>query len=113
MQSFLENIKTKKEKDIATLFDPIQGREYYLNRYNTEPAFKAWFNTNFEDYSIEEVLELVIPGNSKPKPDLDNKKSDLQKYIDIYNNDPMYKEWFDRKYFGQSIYEIIGLSKPK
>ena len=29
--------------------------------------------------------------------------------FDIYNNDSMYKEWFDRKYPGQSIYEIIGI----
>lgn len=112
LQAFLEEIKTKKEKDIATLFDPLQGVEYYLNRYNSEPVFKAWFDTNFRDCSIEEVLELAIPvtfSKSKSKLDLHFKNSDLQKYIDIYNNEPMYKDWFDRKYPGYTIYDIIGI----
>src|SRR3989304_1004000 len=116
LQAFLEKIKTKKEKDIATLFDPLQGAEYYLNRYNSEPAFKAWFDTNFKDYSIEEVLELAIPltfSKSQSKLDLHYKNSDLQKYIDIYNNEPMYKDWFDRKYHGHTIYDIIGIQKPQ
>src|SRR3990172_8649420 len=116
LQAFLEKIKTKKEKDIATLFDPLQGAEYYLNRYNSEPAFKAWFDTNFKDYSIEEVLELAIPvtfSKSQSKLDLHYKNSDLQKYIDIYNNEPMYKDWFDRKYHGHTIYDIIGIPEPQ
>ncbi|MEX1150811.1 MAG: hypothetical protein WEB28_01865 [Nitrosopumilaceae archaeon] len=114
LQAFLEEIKTKNEKDIATLFDPLQGVEYYLNRYNSEPVFKAWFDTNFRDCSIEEVLELAIPvtfSKSKSKLDLHFKNSDLQKYIDIYNNEPMYKDWFDRKYPGYTIYDIIGIPK--
>ena len=118
LQAFLEKIKTKKEKDIATLFDPVQGAEYYLNRYNSEPAFKAWFDTNFKDYSIEEVLELAIPvtfskSKSQSNLDLHYKNSDLQKYIDIYNNEPMYKDWFDRKYHGHTIYDIIGIPEPQ
>src|SRR3990172_1449465 len=116
LQAFLEEIKTKKEKDIATLFDPLQGAEYYLNRYNSEPAFKAWFDTNFKDYSIEEILELAIPvtfSKSQSKLDLHYKNSDFQKYIDIYNNEPMYKDWFDRKYPGHTIYDIIGIQKPQ
>jgi hypothetical protein len=117
LQAFLEKIKTKKEKDIATLFDPVQGAEYYLNRYNSEPAFKAWFDTNFKDHSIEEILELAIPvtfskSKSQSKLDLHYKNSDLQKYIDIYNNEPMYKDWFDRKYPGHTIYDIIGIPEP-
>jgi hypothetical protein len=117
LQAFLEKIKTEKEKDIATLFDPVQGAEYYLNRYNSEPAFKAWFDTNFKDHSIEEILELAIPvtfskSKSQSKLDLHYKNSDLQKYIDIYNNEPMYKDWFDRKYPGHTIYDIIGIPEP-
>ncbi|MEX2312429.1 MAG: hypothetical protein WD650_00340 [Nitrosopumilaceae archaeon] len=48
---------------------------------------------------------------SKSKLDLHFKNSDLQKYIDIYNNEPMYKDWFDRKYPGYTIYDIIGIPK--
>ena len=113
LQEFLENIKTKKEKDIATLFDPVQGEEYYLNRYNSEPAFKAWFDSSFQDYSIEQVLELAIPVTFLKKTDLLPKNSDLQKYINIYYNEPMYKDWFDRKYPGQSIYDVLGIPKPE
>ena len=114
LKGFLEKIKTKKEKDIATLFDPIQGVNYYLNRYDSEPAFKAWFDTSFLDYTIEQVLELAIPATFlNAKPNLDNKNSDLQKYIDMYFNEPMYKDWFDRKYPGLSIYDVIGIPDPQ
>ena len=118
LQAFLEEIKTKKEKDIATLFDPLQGAEYYRNRYKSEPVFKTWFDTHFNDCSIEEVLELAIPvtfskSKSQSKLDLHYKNADLQNYIDIYNNEPMYKDWFDRKYPGHTIYDIIGIPDPQ
>jgi len=38
---------------------------------------------------------------------------DPQHYIDRYNNEPTYKEWFDENYSQySSIYEAVGLSEP-
>src|SRR3972149_4724732 len=43
--------------------DPKKGAQYYLDRYNDEPAYKKWFDSNFPDYTIEEAIELAIPGS--------------------------------------------------
>ena len=39
---------------------------------------------------------------------------DPQSYVDRYNNEPKYKEWFDKTYPEySSIYQAVGLEKPK
>ena len=41
-------------------------------------------------------------------------KQDPQYYVDRYNNEPNYKDWFDRNYAEySSIYEAVGLEEPE
>jgi len=107
-----------KQIELGHFFDSKKGIKYYLDRYKNEHIFKDWFDTTFPNYTIKGALELAIPCTfSKEQPhsnalDTFDPNKDLQNYIDIYNNDPMYKEWFDGKYPSQSIYEIIGLLEP-
>jgi len=111
-------LKIDKQIELGHFFDSKKGVKYYLDRYNREHIFRDWFDTTFPNNTILETLELAIPCTfSKEQPqsnalDTFDPNKDLQNYIDIYNNDTMYKEWFDRKYPGQSIYEIIGLLEP-
>ncbi len=107
--------KFKVDKQILFrhFFDSKKGEKHYLDRYNKENAFKEWFDMTFPDYTIKEALELAITTTfsklqSNP-PDTFDPNKDLRNYIDIYNNDSMYKEWFDMKYPGQSIYEVVGI----
>ena len=108
-------LKIDKQIELGHFFDSKKGVKYYLDRYKKEHIFKDWFDATFPNYTIKDALELAIPCTfSKEQPqsnalDTFDPNKDLQNYIDIYNNDPMYKEWFDRKYPSQSIYEIIGL----
>ncbi|MGI0077613.1 MAG: fibronectin type III domain-containing protein, partial [Nitrosopumilaceae archaeon] len=87
-------------KKIPDFVDPKKGAQYYLDRYNDEPAYKKWFDTNYPDYTIEEAIELIIPGSFSGDsaksilPFVDPKK-DPQSYIDRYNNEAAYKKWFD------------------
>jgi hypothetical protein len=37
-------------------------------------------------------------------------KKDPQHYIDRYNNEPIYKKWFDTNYFGHTIEEAVGIN---
>jgi len=110
--------KIDKQIELGHFFDSKKGVKYYLDRYNKEPIFKEWFDITFPNYTIKETLELAIPCTfPKEQPQSNTLETcdlnkDLQNYIDIYDNDPIYKEWFDRKYPGQSIYEIIGMLKP-
>jgi len=113
-----DKLMAHQEKDIVKLFDHKKGAQYYLDRYDNEPYFKKWFDTNFPDFTIEDAVGLAIPKESSTlesqsfEADVFNPNKDLQIYIDVYNNDPKYKEWFDGKYPSQSIYEIIGMLEP-
>ena len=37
---------------------------------------------------------------------------DPQSYIDRYNNEPIYKEWFDTNYPNTTIYDAVGIKEP-
>jgi len=99
--------------------DPKQGAQYYLDRYNNEPAYKDWFDTNYPDYTIKEAIELAIP-DAFPEPEPPKKIApfvdplqDPQYYIDRYNNEPTYKDWFDENFPDQTIYDAVGVEPPK
>ncbi|MDC0211653.1 hypothetical protein OAK30_04255 [Candidatus Nitrosopelagicus sp.] len=86
---------------------PGKDLEYYQDRYENEPNYKEWFDRNFEGQTIREVLvpqvgdkETIIPGFPDPE-------KDLQHYLDRYDNEPSYKEWFDRNFEGQTIREAV------
>ena len=114
--SFSEPEPTTK---IPDFIDPKKGAEYYLDRYNNEPAYKKWFDTNYPDYTIQEAIELAIPGSfSEPEPEKNiapfvDPDEDPQYYIDRYNNEPSYKAWFDENFPEQTIYEAVGVEEPK
>ena len=114
--AFSEPEPTKKVPDFV---DPKKGAQYYLDRYNKEPAYKKWFDSNFPDYTIEEAIELAIPGSfSEPEPPKNiapfvDPDEDPQYYIDRYNNEPTYKAWFDENFPNQTIYEAVGVEPPK
>ena len=99
--------------------DPKKGAQYYLDRYNDEPAYKKWFDSNFPDYTIEEAIELAIPDAfSEPEPEKKiapfvDPDEDPRYYIDRYNNEPTYKKWFDENFPDQTIYEAVGVEVPK
>jgi len=107
------------ESNIPDFVDPKQGAQYYLNRYNNEPAYKDWFDTNYPDYTIKEAIKLAIP-DAFPEPEPSKKlapfvdpSQDPQYYIDRYNNESTYKEWFDESFPDQTIYQAVGVEPPK
>jgi hypothetical protein len=109
----------KPTANVPNFVDPKQGAQYYLDRYNKESAYKDWFDANYPDYTIQEAIELAIP-DAFPEPDPPKKlapfvdpKQDPQYYIDRYNNEPTYKEWFDENFPDQTIYDAVGVEPPK
>ncbi len=88
---------------------PAPGKDlkHYQDRYDNEPKYKEWFDKNFPGQTIREVLvpqtgdkEIRIPGFPDPE-------KDLQHYLDRYDNEPKYKEWFDKNFPGQTIREAV------
>jgi len=52
----------KDSKGIAPFVDPNQDPQYYVDRYNNEPKYKEWFDSNFPEYdSIYEAVGLEEP----------------------------------------------------
>jgi len=77
---------------------------------------------------VIEVLNALTPVPEEPEPPVPEEpepketgiasfvdpKQDPQYYIDRYNNEPNYKDWFDKNYVEySSIYEAVGLENPE
>jgi hypothetical protein len=80
--------------------------QYYIDRYNNEPSYKSWFDSQFPDYMIQDVVGYK-PTHLQNFPSL---TMSPQYYIDRYNNEPSYKSWFDSQFPEQSLYDILGFS---
>ncbi len=50
-----------KETHIPGFPDPDKDPQYYINRYNSESAYKEWFDKNFPDQTIYEVVGVPEP----------------------------------------------------
>ena len=53
-----------ESKVIASFVDPKKDPQSYIDRYNTEPEYKIWFDSNYPDYSIYEAV-----GKHEPVPE--------------------------------------------
>ncbi|MFB5605129.1 MAG: CFI-box-CTERM domain-containing protein, partial [Nitrosarchaeum sp.] len=84
----------------------------YVDRYNNEPSYKKWFDTNFPEYSS--IYDAVGLDEPKKVASFVDPTKDPQSYVDRYNNEPSYKKWFDTNFPEySSIYDAVGLDEPK
>jgi len=101
--------QTQKPKTHIPGFPSLdKSPQYYIDRYNTEPDYKSWFDSQFSGKSIESVVgydSTHIPGF----PSLDKSP---QYYIARYNTEPDYKSWFDSQFPGKTIYKVLGFPNP-
>jgi hypothetical protein len=103
---------------IASFIDPEKDPQYYVDRYNNEPKYKEWFDTNFPGVTVQEAIGLDVQIKETPIvtskiPGFPDPEKDPQYYVDRYNNEPKYKEWFDTNFPKQSIYEVVGVTIQK
>jgi hypothetical protein len=80
--------------------------QYYIDRYNNEPNYKSWFDSQFPDYLIQDVVGY----KSTHILNFPSLEYSPQYYIDRYNNEPNYKSWFDSQFPEKSIYDVLGFS---
>jgi len=99
---------------IASFVDPTKDPQHYIDRYNNELAYKEWFDSNYPDITIEEAVGLTKiikePKQIVEKLQFFNPDVDPQYYINRYNNELAYKEWFDSNYPDLTIYEAVGIT---
>jgi len=102
-----------KETGIASFVDPKQDPQYYINRYNNEETYKNWFDKNYPDITIYEAVGLENPEPPKEIAPFVDPKQDPQYYINRYNNEETYKNWFDKNHPDLTIYEAVGVEEPE
>ena len=85
---------------------------------------KEWSKGNVDDdifvsgikHLIKEkvvsIPDLPSQASEKARPNFVDDTKDPQHYIDRYNNEPTYKEWFDENYSDYTIHEAAGVTKP-
>ena len=102
-----DNIQLVSSTKVPNFPSPGKDLNYYQDRYDNEQKYKDWFDKNFPGQTVREVLvpqmgdkEIRIPGFPDPE-------KDLQHYIDRYDNEPKYKEWFDKNFPGQTVREAV------
>jgi hypothetical protein len=107
---------TTQTNTIADFVDVEKDPQYYIDRYNNEAAYKSWFDRNYLNLTIEEAVGLTQPEQEIIKntiPGFPDPDKSPQYYLDRYNNEPVYQEWFDGNFPNQSIYEVIGVEAPQ
>ena len=110
--------ESSKPLKIASFVSPDKDPKSYVDRYNNEDAYKQWFDSNYPQYSsIYQAVGLPEPETSstplKIAPFVTPDK-DPQSYVDRYNSEDTYKQWFDTTYPQySSIYQAVGLPEPE
>ncbi|QLH08830.1 hypothetical protein DSQ19_04450 [Candidatus Nitrosotenuis sp. DW1] len=97
--------------------DPARDPQYYVDRYNNEPEFAAWFDKNFPGESIYDVVGATDPSKKEVItthiPGFPDPAKDSEYYIYLYKNEPSFKAWFDENFQDQTIYALFGVPEPE
>jgi hypothetical protein len=105
-------------KDVIYNFDIIVKANNQEDRENISITVKKAYDEPVIEPKVEPVIEPVIEPKVEPTTSavasfVDGTK-DPQSYVNRYNNEPTYKEWFDENYSQYlSIYEAVGLEEPE
>jgi len=104
-------------EDVIYNFDIIVNANNQEDRENISIIVKKAYDEPVIEPKAEPVIEpkaepVIEPIKSTTASFVDTTK-DPQSYVDRYNNEPTYKEWFDENYSQySSIYEAVGLEEP-
>lgn len=99
-----ESASSKKPATLPNFPDPEKPPSYYLERYENEPSYKEWFDSNFTT-SIGDAVGYPETGLS----DFPNPDTPRLYYVERYNNEPGYRGWFDSSFPNDTFESIIGV----
>ncbi len=109
-------------EDVIYNFDIIVKANNQEDRENISITVKKAYDEPVIEPKVEPVIEPKVEPVIEPKVELTTSTvasfvdvtKDPQSYVDRYNNEPTYKEWFDENYLQySSIYEAVGLEEPE
>jgi len=91
---------------ISTAEDDIE-KSFYLSTFNSPGTF------DYFDKLHPWITGKIIVNSPFGIASFVDQTKDPQQYIDRYNNEPKYREWFDENYPQYfSIYQAVGLAEP-
>ena len=84
--------------------------QYYFKRYNSEDNYRNWFDSQFPNHSIYDVV-----GYSKTHvPNFPDISKSPNHYIQRYQTELTYRNWFDSQFPAESIFSVLGFpEKPR
>ena len=77
MSFMVPEVAAQEKEIICSVYDRLcdEEPEHYVERYITEPEYKAWFDRNFPDYTIYEGIGItesqyqkIVNELTKPQP---------------------------------------------
>ena len=77
-----------KSKQALDFVDQSKDPSYYVNRYNSEPAYKDWFDTSFPNYTIWEGIGISQQEYRNILSDLTRAEPEPQLYEPTLEADP-------------------------
>ena len=72
MSFMIPEVSGQVKETVCSAFDRLCDKEpeHYVERYITEPDYKAWFDRNFPGYTIYEGIGITEPQYQKIVNDL-------------------------------------------
>ncbi len=115
-------IEVKRDSgDFGVLLDNI-GKRSYLHTVSPENSTYTYkvYATNEAgagDPSKSATAQIVIEKEEPPDPRLrvpgfPDPDTDPQRYIDRYDNETAFRDWFDGTFPDYTIYDIVGIPEP-
>ena len=101
-------------EDVIYNFDIIVNANNQEDRENISIIVKKAYDEPVIEPKVEPVIEPKVEPIKSTIASFVDATKDPQSYVDRYNNEPTYKEWFDENYSQySSIYEAVGLEEPE
>ena len=88
MSLVVPEVSGQEKETVCSAFNRLcdEEPEHYVERYTTEPDYKAWFDRNFPDYTIYEGLGIteaeyqeIVNELTKPQPVAEQEITTAQK----------------------------------
>ena len=88
MSLVVPEVSGQEKETVCSAFNRLcdEEPEHYVERYTTEPDYKAWFDRNFPDYTIYEGLGIteaeyqeIVNELTKPQPVAEQEITTVQK----------------------------------
>ena len=87
--------------------DPGVSAREYVERYESDLAFREWFDGTFPEYGITDVVGDPGPAPPPKAPPAPDEPDRLPYYKDRYDGEAAYRAWFDSYFHGRSLAEVF------